>query len=255
MTDRSRPDGPAGVAHLALRPRAGVVTCPSVSGRDAATPPVRTHHEPPPGGLPEQLAVEPAPGSSSGSFPGPLPAAARARRPRRPQTSPGAGEADAGGTHDGGTDAGGTGVGVPAEEAGRWRRWRHQLRQERPRAHLVYRVGVGVVGGLLLVAWALVSWLPGPGGIPLLLLALAVLSTEFSWAHRLLERARRGAHRFGSWSTRQPRWARVLGSAALVVVVASALALGLALAVGLPDWVPPALSLQLDRLPGVDAAR
>lgn len=142
-------------------------------------------------------------------------------------------------------------VPVPPEQPRRWR-WRQRLRRDRPRVYRLYRVGVGVVGGLLLVAWVMFSWVPGPGGIPLLLLALAVLSTEFRWARRLLARARVGAHHFAQWTARLPVWTRVLGSTALVVVVLTAAALGLAVALGLPGWVPEGLALQLVRLPGVD---
>ncbi|MEJ5944572.1 PGPGW domain-containing protein, partial [Pseudokineococcus basanitobsidens] len=144
-------------------------------------------------------------------------------------------------------------VAAPAPVTGRWR-WRQRVRSERPHVYRVYRIGVGVVGGLLLVAWALLSWLPGPGGIPLLLLALAVLSTEFRWARRLLDRARSGAHRFAAWSARRPLWLRVVGTAALVAFVLAALVLGLAVAAGVPGWVPSGLATQLDRLPGVDLA-
>lgn len=137
-----------------------------------------------------------------------------------------------------------------AEDAGRWR-WRQQLR-EQPRVYRLYRVGVAVVGGLLLLAWLLVSWLPGPGGIPLLLAALAVLSTEFRWAHRLLLRARVGAQHLAERVALLPLWSRMLGSAALVLFVLGAAALGLAAALGVPAWVPEPLALQLVRLPGVD---
>ncbi|GAA2032601.1 hypothetical protein GCM10009756_26250 [Pseudokineococcus marinus] len=141
--------------------------------------------------------------------------------------------------------------GAPEEAAlARWR-WRSRLRR-RPRVYRVYRVGVAVLGGLLFVAWALLSWLPGPGGIPLFLLALAVLSTEFSWARRLLVRARVAAHRFAEWSAALPLWVRLLGSAAAVGFVVVAVALGLAVVVGVPGWVPEGLALHLDRLPGVE---
>jgi len=185
--------------------------------------------------------VDAGTGSSAGGS-GPDPGAAPF--PVRPRT---ARPASAG---PGGAGASGSSP-APAQEPSR-RRWRDRLRRERPRAYRLYRVGVGVVGGLLLVAWLLVSWLPGPGGIPLLLAALAVLSTEFRWARRLLVRARVGAHRLAERTARLPLWSRVLGSTALVVAVLCAAALGLAVALGLPGWVPEGLALQLARLPGVD---
>ena len=45
-----------------------------------------------------------------------------------------------------------------------------------------------IVGGLVLVIGLLLMPLPGPGGTPVALLGLALLSSELPWAKRLLER-------------------------------------------------------------------
>lgn len=42
-----------------------------------------------------------------------------------------------------------------------------------------------IVGLFFILAAALTGWLPGPGGIPLFLVGIAVLSTEFVWAKRV----------------------------------------------------------------------
>jgi uncharacterized protein (TIGR02611 family) len=42
-----------------------------------------------------------------------------------------------------------------------------------------------VVGLLFIVAAVLTGWLPGPGGIPLFLIGIAILATEFAWAARV----------------------------------------------------------------------
>jgi hypothetical protein len=56
------------------------------------------------------------------------------------------------------------------------------------------RVGVvGTVGTIFLLAGIAMLVLPGPG-ITATLLGLVILATEFSWAHRLLRRARVWAH-------------------------------------------------------------
>lgn len=39
-----------------------------------------------------------------------------------------------------------------------------------------------VVGCLFILAAGLTGWLPGPGGIPLFLVGIAILATEFEWA-------------------------------------------------------------------------
>jgi hypothetical protein len=41
-----------------------------------------------------------------------------------------------------------------------------------------------VVGSLFIIAAAATGWLPGPGGIPLFLVGVAILATEFVWAER-----------------------------------------------------------------------
>ncbi len=63
--------------------------------------------------------------------------------------------------------------------------WRWVLRNGR-------RVGVTIVGFALLVAGAALLVLPGPG-IPLVIAGLAVLATEYVWAERALNLARRRA--------------------------------------------------------------
>ena len=111
-----------------------------------------------------------------------------------------------------------------------------------------------MVGGILLVVGVLA--IPGPGqGWALVFLALAILSTEFSWAQRArlalwarLGRARR------AYAASSPG-GRVLLSVGLaaVVVVCLALAWWLSLTLtGLPGWVPDPAANLLTRVPGVD---
>jgi hypothetical protein len=47
------------------------------------------------------------------------------------------------------------------------------------------RIAVDAAGYLLLIAAALTGWLPGPGGIPLALAGLGLLSINNEWARRL----------------------------------------------------------------------
>lgn len=51
----------------------------------------------------------------------------------------------------------------------------------------VKRVGIDTLGYLLILASGAVGWLPGPGGIPLLLAGLSLLSINNDWARRLRE--------------------------------------------------------------------
>lgn len=42
-----------------------------------------------------------------------------------------------------------------------------------------------IIGVLLIVLSGLVGWLPGPGGMVIFLLGVAVLASEFTWAERV----------------------------------------------------------------------
>jgi hypothetical protein len=57
------------------------------------------------------------------------------------------------------------------------------------------RVLVDVLGVLLIIAAGLTGWLPGPGGIPLLILGLSLLATNHAWAERLLLRVKHGGNK------------------------------------------------------------
>jgi hypothetical protein len=49
------------------------------------------------------------------------------------------------------------------------------------------RITIDTAGYLLLVAAALTGWLPGPGGIPLALAGLSLLSINNAWARHIRE--------------------------------------------------------------------
>ena len=101
--------------------------------------------------------------------------------------------------------------------------------------------------GLLLVALGFVTGpIPGPGGIPLVLLGLAIWSSEFEWAHRLMQWFKAQLHRFRSWT----RWQQ----AAFWVTFFACCGLGgytLMLVAGIPGWLPGSADALLQRLPGL----
>lgn len=70
-------------------------------------------------------------------------------------------------------------------------RVRGKIRNNKP-LDLTWRIGVFVVGALFVVAGLIMFVTPGPGWLALLL-GLAILATEFSWAERLLHWAREKA--------------------------------------------------------------
>lgn len=52
------------------------------------------------------------------------------------------------------------------------------------------RIAIDVLGYLLILAAGLTGWLPGPGGLPLLIIGLSLLATNNEWAARLLLRVK-----------------------------------------------------------------
>jgi uncharacterized protein (TIGR02611 family) len=100
----------------------------------------------------------------------------------------------------------------------RWARWRDGLRERRP-ADLTYRIVVGVVGLVVLGLGILAIPYPGPGWA-IVFIGLAILATEFEWAHRLLRFTRERYDRFMDWFKAQGLWVKVLGFALTAAVVA-----------------------------------
>jgi uncharacterized protein (TIGR02611 family) len=82
-----------------------------------------------------------------------------------------------------------------------------------------WRVGVGVLGGLVLVAGIIAIPYPGPGWL-IVFTGLAILATEFAWARRVLHYARTKYDAWTAWLRRQPIVVRlaVLAVTGLVVL-------------------------------------
>jgi hypothetical protein len=76
-----------------------------------------------------------------------------------------------------------------------------------------------VIGMLFVLAAAATGWLPGPGGIPLFLIGIAILASEFAWAERIRDRILGWLHRFGVWY----RAHRVIGTLLLVLLAGGGL--------------------------------
>jgi hypothetical protein len=139
------------------------------------------------------------------------------------------------------------GVLVGADED-RWA-WRARIKRN-PVTRRLYRVTVGVVGVLLVLLAGATGWLPGPGGIPLALLGLAVLASEFEWAARLLDRVKERLVAGAGWTRRQPPWVRWLGLLAMLVALLLAV-YGYLWFLGVPSWLPSGSRGVLRGLPGL----
>ncbi|MBJ7337446.1 TIGR02611 family protein [Mycolicibacterium sp.] len=103
----------------------------------------------------------------------------------------------------------------------RWARWRDRLR-ERKTADLTYRIVVGVVGLVVLGLGILAIPYPGPGWA-IVFVGLAILATEFEWAHRLLTYTRERYDRFMDWFKAQGLWVKALGFVLTTAVVLATL--------------------------------
>ena len=126
----------------------------------------------------------------------------------------------------------------------RWR-WRAKIRQN-PYQLRVYRVGVAIVGAFLIVLGFVSGPLPGPGGIPLVLLGLATWASEFVWAQRLMKVFKAQLQRFRSWS--RPRQVAATGA---FFGCCGLFGYGYLLSLGPPAWLPNAVEGLLMRLPGL----
>ena len=114
-------------------------------------------------------------------------------------------------------------------------RWRRGVAARRSVNH-GYRVGVGIVGGIIVVLGLATIPLPGPGWLTVIA-GLFVLATEFTWAERLLEFTKRHVKRWTDWVNARPVWLRALMAGATAAFVYGLLVLTLRMT-GIPDWVP-----------------
>jgi uncharacterized protein (TIGR02611 family) len=129
-------------------------------------------------------------------------------------------------------------------QSDRWH-WRHKIRAN-PHRLRMYRVAVAITGGILVVFGFVTGPLPGPGGIPLILLGLAIWASEFAWAHRLMHwfKAQLAAFRRMRRAKQTILWLLFLGGCLFC-------GYGYLLLLGIPRWLPPAADGLLRRLPGL----
>ncbi len=120
-------------------------------------------------------------------------------------------------------------------------RWYRRLRERIRRntaLNQTWRIGVFVVGGLVILAGLVMLVLPGPGWAAVFV-GLAILATEFAWAKRLLDRTREWV-RATAEKALDPRVRRrnqIIAAVTVVVVVAGTVLL--LRAFGVPDLIDP----------------
>lgn len=102
--------------------------------------------------------------------------------------------------------------------ANRLRSWFHA----RPGGAQIWRAGVALVGGVVIVVGIVLLAAPGPGWL-VIFLGLGIWATEFAWAKSLLRLVRRTVSTWTAWLRRQPRWLSALvGALGLIMLVAVA---------------------------------
>jgi uncharacterized protein (TIGR02611 family) len=94
---------------------------------------------------------------------------------------------------------------------------RRATHRERSR---VYRIGFGVVGAAVLIGGVIMLVTPGPAFV-LIPIGLAMLSLEFVWAERLLEKSLEQAQIAQEKAAQTTRLQRVLGAIAALLAVAA----------------------------------
>ncbi|MBB3752748.1 uncharacterized protein (TIGR02611 family) [Mycolicibacterium sp. BK634] len=117
-----------------------------------------------------------------------------------------------------------------------WARRRDRLR-DRPVADFAYRVVVAAVGLTVLLVGIVAIPYPGPGWA-IVFLGLAILATEFYWAHRTLSFTKDRYDSVMVWFRRQGWFVQALGAVFTAAVVVATLWL-----VGAVSWSAGLLGL------------
>ncbi|MFV0534251.1 MAG: TIGR02611 family protein [Cumulibacter sp.] len=112
---------------------------------------------------------------------------------------------------------------------------RDRLRNH-PKFKHAYKVGVGVVGFVVLSAGIVMIPFPGPGWL-VVIAGLAILATEFAWADRLLKFTKKHVFAWMHWIGRQALWVRILVGLLTAAFVYGVVVVALHFT-GVPDWIP-----------------
>lgn len=144
------------------------------------------------------------------------------------------------------TSAGDEPVGRTKALVQRFHAWREDLRSN-PKHHRIYKISVGVVGGVIVVGGLALVPLPGPGWL-IVFLGLAILASEFESADRVQRFAKAKVHAWTVWLGRQNLFVRLaVGLATFAFVLG--VVYGLAVLTGVPSWVP---QWMVPPLPGLE---
>ncbi len=94
---------------------------------------------------------------------------------------------------------------------------------------LLKRIGIDILGGLFIIGAVLFGWLPGPGGIPLLLAGLGLLAINHEWARKLLVHLKENGLKIASVIFRDhPLLVIAYDVVAIVLIVGGSILFGMA---------------------------
>ncbi|MER5322686.1 TIGR02611 family protein [Streptosporangium roseum] len=170
-------------------------------------------------------ASRPEPGHTGASLPG-------ARDGGAPRSEPGDAGASRSGTGAPWSETGD--ADVLKDEAARRsgiHGWLDGVRSTRT-GHLTLKIVIGVIGAVLVIAGLIMVPFPGPGWL-VVFAGLAVLATEFHWAHRLLEFGKRTLSAWTTWLGRQGWPLKILVVFVAAVAATAIVYYGLKLSFGL----------------------
>lgn len=125
------------------------------------------------------------------------------------------------------------------------RAWRERIRSN-PATRIAWKAVTGLVGTAVLVGGLFLVPLPGPGWL-VVILGLAILASEFEWAHHLLQFVKQKVRAWSHWVGQQPVPVR-LGIGALTLAFVGCVLWGMFVVLGVPEWVPGQL---IPPLPGL----
>ncbi|TDD13416.1 TIGR02611 family protein [Nonomuraea diastatica] len=103
--------------------------------------------------------------------------------------------------------------------------WLDGIRSTRTGA-LTLKIVVGAIGTVMVVGGLIMVPFPGPGWL-VVFAGLAVLATEFHWAHKLLEFGKRVLHAWTEWYKRQGWTVRIVVLAVTLAAAGAIVYLGL----------------------------
>lgn len=112
---------------------------------------------------------------------------------------------------------------------------RERIRAKR-KVGFAYRVIVAVIGTAIVIMGLAAVPLPGPGWL-IVFIGLGVLASEFTWAERLLDYAKKRVEQWADWLRAQSLAVRLAILVGTVMIVAAAI-YGYHQWRGLPSWIP-----------------